>query len=196
MKDLQRIVCQCALWPQRPQVTKAHKERLVFLSVLLSWWQSQPTIKVRRLLSRSAKQPPSESEGSSDAGPYDHSELRNVINALLSSGGSEMYFVITPDASPACLRIASFKVNDCAPLLGTVGRLEVLPSCIRRLRVRTPHNGAVRTLLAVSGGPFWRIPSPVPTSCSKKSPNGWMILLPSAFGTTNVPPLMGVPGEI
>ena len=37
------------------------------------------------------------------------------------------------------------------------------------------------------------IPSPVPMSWSRKSPNGWMILLPSALGTVNCPPLMTEP---
>ena len=33
-------------------------------------------------------------------------------------------------------------------------------------------SGAVRTLLRVEAPPFWTIPSPVPMSCNRKSPNG------------------------
>ena len=41
------------------------------------------------------------------------------------------------------------------------------------------------------------MPSPVPISCSAKSLNGWMTLLPSAAGTMNAPPLIAVPaGEV
>ena len=64
---------------------------------------------------------------------------------------------------------------------------------MRRLCVRTPQSGCVRSLLAVDWPPFWTMPSPLPTSCSRKSPYGWMILLPSAAGTINAPPLIDVP---
>src|SRR5207302_9874008 len=58
------------------------------------------------------------------------------------------------------------------------------PSCIGRSRVRRPQSGAVRNCLAVSGGPFCTIPSPVPTSCSRKSPYGWILdhLVPQCLG--------------
>ena len=62
-------------------------------------------------------------------------------------------------ACPACRRIASSRVNE-------------RPSCIRRLRVRSPHRGAVRIWFAVdaySAVGWIGIPSPVPTSCSRKS---------------------------
>ena len=56
------------------------------------------------------------------------------------------------------------------------------------------HNAGVRTWFRVEAPPFCTIPSPVPTSCSMKSLNGWMILLPSTFATRNAPPLISVPG--
>ena len=37
------------------------------------------------------------------------------------------------------------------------------------------------------------MPSPVPTLCSRKSPNGWNVLSPRAGGIVNVPPLIGLP---
>src|ERR1700730_16067166 len=77
---------------------------------------------------------------------------------------------------------------DCA-LQGQ--RFEI---CIKRGRMRRPQSGAVRSLFAVSCGPAWTMPSPVSRSCSRKSPYGWMILLPSAAGQAKAPPLIGVPG--
>ena len=68
-------------------------------------------------------------------------------------------------------------------------------SCMNRPRARRPHSGAVRILFRVEAPPFWTMPSPVPTSCSRKSLNGWMILLPSALATRKAPPLIRVPGS-
>ena len=65
-------------------------------------------------------------------------------------------------ACPACRAIASCFVNDS-------------PSCIRRLRVRIAHSGAVRIrflVCAYSGPGSTGMPSPVPMSCSMKSLNG------------------------
>ena len=72
-------------------------------------------------------------------------------------------------------------------------RVMLRPSCIRRDRVRSPQSGAVRTLLRVDCPPFWTMPSPVPTLCSRKSPNGWIVTLPRAGGTVKAPWLMIVP---
>src|SRR4051812_23571986 len=82
--------------------------------------------------------------------------------------------------------MASLKVKDCAPLF--VGAEDEPPSCMRRSRVRTPQSGAVRTMFFVASPPACAMPSPVPMSCRRKSPNGWKVLLASA-PTTNVPPL-------
>src|SRR2546423_4925357 len=71
--------------------------------------------------------------------------------------------------------MASLKVNDCAPLF--VGALDEPPSCSRRVRVRTPQSGAVRTMFLVASPPPCAMPSPVPMSCSRKSPKGWNVLL-------------------
>ena len=88
---------------------------------------------------------------------------------------------MTEVAWPAWRRIASLRVR-------------LSPSCINRSRVRMPHSGGVRTLLRVPGPPFWTMPSPVPTSCSRKSLNGRIRLSPRAGGTTKAPPLITVPG--
>jgi hypothetical protein len=61
------------------------------------------------------------------------------------------------------------------------------PSCIRPRRKRRPHSGTVRNLFAVdwsrySGLAAWGMPSPVPTSCSRKSLYGWITALPRNFG--------------
>src|SRR5215472_18662973 len=40
-------------------------------------------------------------------------------------------------------------------------------SCMKRVFVRNPQSGAVRSLVMVSGGPPCTMPSPVPTSCSR-----------------------------
>src|SRR5947209_7702892 len=90
--------------------------------------------------------------------------------------------------------MASLKVNDCAPLLD--GALDEPPSCIRRVRVRTPQSGAVRTMFLVASPPPCAMPSPVPMSCSRKSPNGWNVLLDRAGPTVNVPPLKVVLGSL
>ena len=65
---------------------------------------SEPAIR-RRLASDSLNQPPV--ENSDPFGFADHSDLRNVINAPLSSRESVVYFVMTPLASPAWRRTAS-----------------------------------------------------------------------------------------
>src|SRR6185312_9374438 len=60
-----------------------------------------------------------------------------------------------------------------------------------------PHSGAVRIMFAVhanSGVACTGMPSLVPMSCTRKSLYGWMILLPSASGIVNWPPLTLVPG--
>src|SRR5438105_2094572 len=88
--------------------------------------------------------------------------------------------------------MASLKVNDCAPLF--VGALDEPPSCSSRVRVRTPQSGAVRTMFLVGSPPFCTMPSPVPMSCSRKSPKGWNVLLAKA-PTVNVPPLKLVLGS-
>jgi len=46
------------------------------------------------------------------------------------------------------------------------------PLCLSLERVLSPHRGAVRTLLRVAGSAVCRMPSPVPMSCSMKSPYG------------------------
>src|SRR3954469_7333268 len=86
--------------------------------------------------------------------------------------------------------MASLKVKDCAPLF--VGADDEPPSCMRRSRVRTPHRGAVRIMFFVASSPACAMPSPVPMSCRRKSPNGWKVLLASAVPTTNMPPLKDV----
>jgi hypothetical protein len=43
---------------------------------------------------------------------------------------------------------------------------------MKRAFVRKPQSGAVLNLFAVSCGPTWTIPSPVPMSCNKKSLKG------------------------
>src|ERR1043165_3339099 len=87
--------------------------------------------------------------------------------------------------------MASFKVNDCAPLF--VGAEEEPPSCMNLSCVLRPQSGAVRIMFLVVSPLVSTIPSPVPMSCSRKSEYGWMILLPSASGTVNCPPLMTEP---
>ncbi len=65
---------------------------------------------------------------------------------------------------------------------------------MNRLRVLSPHSGGVLSLLRVDAGPFWRMPSPVPTSWSRKSEKGWMTFSPRASGTVKAPPSTWVPG--
>ena len=65
---------------------------------------------------------------------------------------------------------------------------------MNRPRARRPQSGTVRSMFRVPWPPFCTMPSPVPMSCSRKSLNGWMILLPSALATLSAPPLMLVPG--
>ena len=72
-------------------------------------------------------------------------------------------------------------------------RVTLAPSCSRRLRARRPHSAGVRTWLRVPWPPFWTMPSPVPTSWSRKSLNGWIVLSPIAAGTVYAPALITVP---
>src|SRR3989442_10621055 len=72
-------------------------------------------------------------------------------------------------------------------------KLSSRPLFIISTRVRTPHSGGVRTMFLVASPPFWTMPSPLPISCSMKSLNGWITLLPKAAGTVNSPALMTVP---
>ena len=55
------------------------------------------------------------------------------------------------------------------PKAGSIaaGSVSDARSCMYRDFVRKPHSGAVRILSAVSCGPVWTIPSPVPISCSR-----------------------------
>src|SRR5256714_945656 len=89
--------------------------------------------------------------------------------------------------------MASLKVNDCAPLF--VGALDEPPSCSRRVRVRTPQSGAVRTMFLVASPPPCAMPSPVRMSCSRKSPRGWNVLLARKGPGVNIPPLKLVLGS-
>src|SRR5262249_40196144 len=54
--------------------------------------------------------------------------------------------------------------------------VRLAPSCMNRVRTPMPHSGAVRIWLRVLWPPFWTMPSPVLTSWSRKSLNGWMFL--------------------
>src|SRR5690348_3869177 len=83
-------------------------------------------------------------------------ESRNVSSSLRSRAVRARKLLITNEASPRWRRIAPSRVAERR-------------SCISRLLVRSPQSGAVRSLLEVFWGPFWTIPSPVPTSCSRKS---------------------------
>src|SRR6516165_951791 len=112
---------------------------------------------------------------------FSYSDFKNTSTCCCCAGvSSSRKFSITSRASPRCRLIASVTDSDFI-------------SCMNRVFVSSPHSGAVRSLLMVSAGPPCTIPSPVPTSCSRKSPYGWMTLFPSASGTTNVPPLTNVP---
>jgi len=70
------------------------------------------------------------------------------------------------------------------------GRAAIVHKLVARSQ---PHNGAVRILFRVNSPLVSTIPSPVPMSCNRKSLKGWIILLPSAAGTVNVPPLITDP---
>ena len=50
-------------------------------------------------------------------------------------------------------------------------------------------------MFLVASPPPCAMPSPVPMSCSRKSPKGWNVLLASAVPTVNVPPLKVVLGS-
>src|SRR6516165_10729374 len=52
---------------------------------------------------------------------------------------------------------------------------------MNRDRMCSPQSGAVRSLFAVSGGPPCTMPSPVPTLCRRKSPNGVKDLIPDCL---------------
>src|SRR5215510_13563293 len=96
-----------------------------------------------------------------DALQCSQSEERNARSCRFSVSDKRTKVSRTSPASPPWREMASMKVVE-------------FPSCINRLRVRTPHNGAVRILFRVAGPPFWTIPSPVPISWIKKSTNGRM----------------------
>ena len=109
-----------------------------------------------------------------------HSVFKKVMSAALSSGLNSLKCLAGSRASPSCREIAFSRDRDPK-------------SCMKRAFVRNPQRGAVLSLLAVSCGPTWTIPSPVPMSCNKKSLKGWMILSPRASGTVNIPPSITVP---
>ena len=52
---------------------------------------------------------------------------------------------------------------------------------MKRALVRKPQSGAVLNLLAVSCGPTWTIPSPVPMSCNKKVAKGMDYFVSQSF---------------
>src|SRR5438445_6828753 len=103
-------------------------------------------------------------------------DCKNSTIASCSLRDSRWNCRVTRLASPRCRRVASRSVTDA-------------PSCINRVRSRTPHNGAVRTLFAVLRYSFREklfqvtlsafgpegaaiaitVPSLVPTSWSGKS---------------------------
>ena len=82
------------------------------------------------------------------------SDLKNATSTFFSSSDNLSYAVRLLAASATCSSIASCSV-------------EALPSCRKRARSRTPHQGGVR----ISSGRAlpWAMPSPVPTSCRRKS---------------------------
>src|SRR5262245_36775366 len=111
-----------------------------------------------------------------------HSEFKNAMRSDLWAALSALkLFLTNVPPTPAWRWIASLKVSDS-------------PSCINSGRARTPQSGGVLTMFLVPAPAFWTIPSPVPMSCSRKSLNGRIILLPRAAGTVNAPPLITVPG--
>ena len=71
-----------------------------------------------------------------DAGRTRYSDRRNSSRAFWSAAGRALNRLASSAASPRCRTIASRSVT-------------VAPSCISRVRSRTPHRGAVRTLFAV-----------------------------------------------
>src|SRR5262245_14643877 len=113
---------------------------------------------------------------------YLHSDLKNAMrSALWALDKALKKFLEKVPPTPAWRWMALLNVSDN-------------PSCINSGRVRTPQSGGVRTMFLVPAPPFWTIPSPVPMSCSRKSLNGRILLLPRAAGTVNAPWLITVPG--
>src|SRR5215510_13098021 len=100
-----------------------------------------------------------------------HSEFKNAMRSAFWELDKRLKkFLEKVPPVPAWRWIALLKVSDN-------------PSCINSGRVRTPHSGGVRNMFLVPWPPFWTIRSPVPMSCSRKSLNGRILLLPRAAGT-------------
>lgn len=88
-----------------------------------------------------------------------YNELRNTNISCFSRSVSSRNRRDTCSASPLCRSMAFSSVKERR-------------SCMYRGLMRRPQSAAVRNLSAVSCGGFCTIPSPVPTSCSKKSLKG------------------------
>src|SRR5262245_23169161 len=125
--------------------------------------RSQSSIKLRSSAVKDSFMtliiPPLGGRGGCPTSPQFYNEFKNSRSCCISDLERDRNAPTDVVASPLCLRNASVSISDW-------------PSCISRLCVRNPHNGGVRILFAVDGPPFWTIPSPVPTSCRRKSLNG------------------------